>query len=123
MNITRTSLFSRVTRTLDLPVTEAQLDAWASGELIQNAFPDLSPDDREFLKTGITPDEWEQMFAEDVEDKDMAEEMAASESVIDQIRANCKNPDDLAKIAMAIEAMREELIEESASRFEKLTHA
>jgi hypothetical protein len=123
MNITRTSLFSRVTRTLDLPVTEAQLDAWASGELIQNAFPDLSPDDREFLKTGITPEEWEMMFAEDVEDKDMAEEMAASESVIDQIRANCKNPDDLAKIAMAIEAMREELIEESTSRFERATHA
>ncbi len=76
MNITRTSLFSRVTRTLDLPVTEAQLDAWASGELIQNAFPDLSPDDREFLKTGITSEEWKQMFSEDVEDKDMAEEMA-----------------------------------------------
>jgi hypothetical protein len=63
MNITRTSLFSRVTRTLDLPVTEAQLDAWASGELIQNAFPDLSPDDREFLKTGIIAEEWEAMFA------------------------------------------------------------
>jgi hypothetical protein len=76
MNITRTSLFSRVTRTLDLPITEAQLDAWASGELIQNAFPDLSPDDREFLKTGITAEEWEQMYREDVEDKDMAEEMA-----------------------------------------------
>jgi hypothetical protein len=63
MTITRTSLFSRVTRTLDLPVTEAQLDAWASGELIQNAFPDLSPDDREFLKTGIIAEEWEAMFA------------------------------------------------------------
>ena len=90
MNITRTSLFSRVTRTLDLPVTEAQLDAWASGELIQNAFPDLSPDDREFLKTGITAEEWEQMYREDVEDKDLAEQ--------------------------------ERLIDESAARFESLTH-
>jgi hypothetical protein len=90
MNITRTSLFSRVTRTLDLPVTEAQLDAWASGELIQDAFPNLSPDDREFLKTGITAEEWEQMYREDVEDKDLAEQ--------------------------------ERLIDESAARFESLTH-
>ena len=74
MNITRTSLYSRITRTLDLPVTEAQLDAWASGELIQNAFPNLSPDDREFLKTGITAEEWEQLYREDVEDKDLAEQ-------------------------------------------------
>ena len=74
MNITRTSLYSRITRTLDLPVTEAQLDAWASGELIQNAFPNLSPDDREFLKTGITAEEWEQLYREDVGDKDLAEQ-------------------------------------------------
>jgi hypothetical protein len=26
--------------------------------LIQDAFPHLSPDDREFLLTGITPEEW-----------------------------------------------------------------
>jgi len=62
MNITRTSMVSGITRTLNLPVTEAQLDAWASGELIQNAFPNLSADEREFLKTGITAEEWESLF-------------------------------------------------------------
>ena len=46
-----------------------------------------------------------------------------AEGIIKQIRDKCKNADDLAKIAMAIEAMREELIEESASRFERATHA
>ena len=46
-----------------------------------------------------------------------------AEGIITQIRDKCKNADDLAKIAMAIEAMREELIEESASRFERATHA
>ena len=46
-----------------------------------------------------------------------------AEGIISQIRSKCKNADDLAKIAMAIEAMREELIEESASRFERATHA
>lgn len=46
-----------------------------------------------------------------------------AEGIIKQIRNKCKNADDLAKIAMAIEVMREELIEESASRFERATHA
>lgn len=62
MKITRTSNYSGITRTIDLPVTQEQIDAWENGVLIQNAMPTLSPDDREFLKTGITPDEWDQMF-------------------------------------------------------------
>ncbi len=39
--------------------------AWDSGELIQNAFPTLSADEREFIKTGITPQEWEAVFGEE----------------------------------------------------------
>jgi hypothetical protein len=31
---------------------------WQNGMLIQNALPYLSPEDREFLMTGITPKEW-----------------------------------------------------------------
>jgi hypothetical protein len=31
------------------------------GELIQNAFPNLSAGDREFIKTGITEESWEEM--------------------------------------------------------------
>lgn len=30
--------------------------------LIQNALPGFDADQREFLMTGITPDEWKQMF-------------------------------------------------------------
>jgi hypothetical protein len=40
-------------------------DAWDSGELIQNAFPTLSADEREFIKTGILPKEWDAMFGEE----------------------------------------------------------
>ena len=77
MLITRTSLFSKVTRTLDLPVTQAQLDNYyGHGLLLQEAFPDLDPDQREFIKTGITAEEWAKLYQEDVEDKDLAEEMA-----------------------------------------------
>lgn len=62
MKITRTSPVSGVTRTLEIAVTQAQLNSWNSGALIQNAMPNLSADDREFIMTGITPDEWEAMF-------------------------------------------------------------
>jgi hypothetical protein len=58
MLITRTSLFTGVTRTIDIPVTQEQLDDWNNGMLIQDAMPNLSADQREFIKTGITENEW-----------------------------------------------------------------
>jgi hypothetical protein len=63
MNITKTSAHSGITRTLDLDVTEAEILAWQAGELIQNAMPRLDADEREFIMTGITAEEWEEMFA------------------------------------------------------------
>lgn len=39
--------------------------AWKAGVLIQDAFPMLNADAREFIKTGITPDEWNEMFGKD----------------------------------------------------------
>ena len=39
---------------------------WTQGEmLIQNAFPYLTPDEREFLITGITKEEWAELFGRD----------------------------------------------------------
>jgi hypothetical protein len=61
MKITRTSMYSNITRTLDLPIREEDYMAWQNGALIQNAMPYLSSDDREFLMTGITAEEWECM--------------------------------------------------------------
>ena len=65
MKITRTSMISGVERTLDLPVTQEQLDAWTAGTLIQEAMPQLSADDREFVMTGVTPEEWAIEFIEE----------------------------------------------------------
>jgi hypothetical protein len=62
MLVTRTSPFSHKTNTREIDVTQAQLDLWDGGVLIQNAMPHLSADDREFLMTGITPEEWEELF-------------------------------------------------------------
>jgi hypothetical protein len=49
---------------MDIPVTVDQLEAWEDGELIQNAMPGLTPDQREFIMTGVTPEEWENVFGE-----------------------------------------------------------
>jgi hypothetical protein len=62
MLITRTSRVSGKIRTLDIPVTQEQLDAWYNGELIQKAMPNLTASQREFIKTGITDEEWDEMF-------------------------------------------------------------
>ena len=63
MEITRTSTVSGITRTLDLDVTFEEIAFWQAGELIQNAMPRLNADEREFIKTGITAEEWEEIFA------------------------------------------------------------
>jgi hypothetical protein len=59
MQVTRTSPFTGITRTLDLNITAAQVAKYNRGELLQNCFPQLSAGEREFFKTGITDEEWE----------------------------------------------------------------
>jgi hypothetical protein len=73
MKITRKSPLTGITRSKEIDVTIAQILAWEEGELIQNAMPQLSADDREFVKTGITGEEWDQLFggAEDAEEKEV----------------------------------------------------
>lgn len=62
MLITRKSPISGQMNTIDLNITQAQIDAYNSGSLLQNAFPNLPKELREFFKTGITPEEWRQLF-------------------------------------------------------------
>ena len=62
MIIQRKSMFTGRTHEMDIPVTKEQLDAWQRGELIQRAMPDLTADQREFIMTGITPEEWAEAF-------------------------------------------------------------
>ena len=54
MKITRTSMFSGIERTLDIPCTPEQITEWQEGALIQTAMPQLSADQREFVMTGVT---------------------------------------------------------------------
>lgn len=53
--------------TQDIPVTEQQLSDWIDGGVkIQYAMPNLTPDQREFLMTGITKEEWDNVFGRDL---------------------------------------------------------
>lgn len=63
MLIQRVSPLSGKRRTKEINVTPQQLHAWHNGQLIQEAMPNISADDREFVKTGITAEEWAKTFA------------------------------------------------------------
>lgn len=66
VTITRVSPFSHKTNEMTLNMTPMEFhlcaENWAKGALIQDAFPMLNADEREFIKTGITSEEWEAMF-------------------------------------------------------------
>ena len=64
MLIEKESPFSGNKNVMDIDVTEEQIASWRGGQLIQNAMPNLSADEREFIKTGITPEEWENTFGD-----------------------------------------------------------
>lgn len=52
-----------ITRTIELPVTQEQIDVYHTGTgLLQDVFLNLTPGEREFIKTGITDEEWDSIF-------------------------------------------------------------
>lgn len=72
MKVKRTSILTDITRTLEIPLTEQEYkegyEKINSGTLIQHVFPQLSDDHREFLLSGITPEEWEEAFPPEEEE-------------------------------------------------------
>ena len=70
MKITRKSILSKNISSMDIDVTHEQIAQWESGVLIHQAMPHLCEDEREFIMTGITPDEWDtHMVGEDDDDE------------------------------------------------------
>ena len=63
MLIAKTSSLTSRTHEMEIDVSDKQIALWMEGGLIQEVMPNLSPDEREFLMTGITPAEWNEMFA------------------------------------------------------------
>ena len=62
MLITKKGPFGKE-NTRDIPCTEEQYARYLSGNgLIQDIMPDVSKEDREFLISGTTPEEWAKLF-------------------------------------------------------------
>jgi hypothetical protein len=67
MLITKTSQITNLEHTMDIPITQEQYEEienrFQTKKHIQHIVPDLRPELREFLISGITPLEWEQHFS------------------------------------------------------------
>ena len=66
IQVTRQSIITRNMNTMELPITQEHLDMYdtVGGLLVQNVFPNLDKYQREFIISGITPDEWVETFGE-----------------------------------------------------------
>ena len=72
IEVTRTSILTGKTNTLSLPVTQKQLDLYEqTKELIQDVMPNLDNKQREFVKTGITEQEWDKLIYDSSNDKEI----------------------------------------------------
>lgn len=72
---TRKSRATGITHTVDLPITQEEWDKFlGSNVLIQHAFSDLTPEQREFLISGTTQEEWDDLFGDEEEEDIYVEE-------------------------------------------------
>ena len=63
MKVSKVSLLTGKLNVMELNVTTEQLFEYQNTKkLVQNIFPHLTPGEREFLISGITPEEWENEF-------------------------------------------------------------
>ena len=83
IKVTRKSQFTGHENTMEINITQEALDAglahsWSHCRALgiqpkepsmhmQDIFPQLSADEREFLMTGCTPEEWKDMFGSEEE--------------------------------------------------------
>jgi hypothetical protein len=68
MKLTRISPLSGKKNTLDIDVTREQITDWEKGAMIQDAMPNLTPDERDFINIGVTGEEWTELFGDLEED-------------------------------------------------------
>ena len=61
MEITKTSLLTGITRTLEIPIEEEDYKDYLEGESLDLVAPYLTKEDANFIKTGIATDDLEQL--------------------------------------------------------------
>lgn len=57
--------FTKMLLGIDFKTFVLAYNKWVGGSCIQDAFDILSPEEREFIKTGITDEEWNAVFGEE----------------------------------------------------------
>ena len=63
LELTKKSILTGKTSTMTLPITQDQLDLYNNTKInIQDVFPNLDSGQREFIKTGITQEEWDKLI-------------------------------------------------------------
>ncbi len=63
LELTKTSILTGKINTMTLPITQDQLDLYNNTKInIQDVFPNLDSGQREFIKTGITQEEWDKLI-------------------------------------------------------------
>ena len=66
MKLTRISPVTGKTNEMELDITEEQLEEYyASNSLMQDFFPNLTADEREFILTGCTKEDWDTLYKEE----------------------------------------------------------
>ena len=50
-----------------LSATKEEIEKWKGGALVQRAFPNMSPEQREMFISGICPECWEKIFPKEDE--------------------------------------------------------
>jgi len=65
MIISRKNPMTGKMRSVSMSITPEQLAAYESGTVIQLAAPNLTPDEREFIMTGLLPEEFDALMADD----------------------------------------------------------
>jgi hypothetical protein len=66
MIVVKVSALTDKTHSREIDVTQDQINRWQASALIQHAMPHLSRQDREYLMTGTTQEEWDAEF--DIQD-------------------------------------------------------
>lgn len=76
MLITKVSALTGIAHTREIDITPEAFEAWREAgdndpkRFVQVSFPHLSDDDREFLLTGVTTEEWEAFMPAEDEPED-----------------------------------------------------
>lgn len=67
MFIERKSPINGIVNIVEINITPEQYRSWYEGKLLQDVAPHLTADEREFIISGCTPQEWDDLFGESEE--------------------------------------------------------